>query len=284
MKKENIVSFRFDIDTITGIEYGLSPLLKLAKEFGIHFSFFINMGKSFNMRSFVYRIKNHQKTITDDDKPCKQRLLKRLGTVGLLKTVLFNPRLGLTYRNEIMRIIEEGHELGLHGGHSHPLWQYKLKDMSMDEIRISVEWAVKKAQDIYNINPCGFAAPGFATDSRVEKVLEELGFCYTGDIMSGLPRKSSHSSLFLIPANLIGPKGVPIIEHLSCAGYSEKETVNLIWKRMEKMPFVGLYGHPVFEGRKINILTDLIKLCLNSGKHIIVHRQICDIINNYSNR
>lgn len=274
MSQRRVLSLRFDLDTVTGIENGIEPLLKAARECGVRFSFFVNMGTSFSLRYLMHRLRRSRTAAKGEARPCKESLFERLGVRGLLKTVLQNPALGIRYSKEIARILDDGHELGLHGGRSHPAWQYSLGDMDAEAIHRSVTWGLEEFRNVYKTEPQGFTSPGFVSDARVDRILCDLGFVYSGDALCGPLRKSEHASLVVIPANLTGPGGVPLIEHLICAGHSRNDAMEMVWNGMCKLDFVSLYGHPVFEGRYPDIIKGLLQKALDSGWDVLTHREV----------
>lgn len=116
--------FRFDVDSFRCINKGTPNLIALSKNLNVSFTFFINMGlaasrwisikklfskKNHSANGFVYKLSN----------------LKKLGFGDYFLTAVINPPVGSSCPDIIRDLNEAGHEIGLHGGRNHALWQHE---------------------------------------------------------------------------------------------------------------------------------------------------------------
>ena len=113
---------RIDLESDKGIVAGLPSLLKLFKKLNIRASFYLTMGGE----STVFEIlKNRGKM-----KSSAQRKLKIWSFWEKVRMVLF-PRDFAKKNGKILnKILEEGHELGLHG-YKHRVWTRNLESLNI---------------------------------------------------------------------------------------------------------------------------------------------------------
>lgn len=273
------LSFRFDIDTIVDVQRGVSELLKLAKELDIQFSFYVNMGKPFSLR--LYAINEVKSLLTKvlrrgeskRDRMRKMSVFRKLGFLGVLDTVIKNRQLGICYRKELFRILDAGHELGLHGGMNHAVWQYNLNSLSNEQIEYLFVPAYESFSNFFG-KPGGFCSPGFVYNGYVLELLDRFDFLYGADMEGEVP---FHPSLgnqrylhFQIPVNIIGSCKASLISQLLAIGMSREEIARSVLEEIKKRATAVMYGHPSIEGLKAaDILKDVI-LDARAAKYEVV--------------
>lgn len=252
-------AFRLDVDSIICLEQGIPNLLRLGERHGVRFTFFVNMGRSFSWRhtaANVLRRRRQDERETgggDSPEPYKLPATRKLGRGGTLRTAFFNPRLGRRYRSAMDLLHREGHELGLHGGSSHPAWQYRLDDLGDDGLERLFRPAFEEFRDRYG-HPRGFASPGFRHNRAVLDLLDGEGFEYASDMGGEVPFRperrdgTSRHSHFQVPVNVIGDRRVPVIEQGLARGQSDHRIVRDALERIRARPFALMYGHPYVEG------------------------------------
>ena len=181
---QGILAFRFDVDSVRCLEEGIPRLMELSRTWGVQFTFFANMGYSFNWAHNVRHFLGKRLGISRVERrvesawPCYSLPTSaKLGLHGVLKTVLLNPRLGDRYRSVLDDLHRDGHELGLHGGTDHVVWQRSLPDLDDGAIRGLLMPAYETFAGRYG-RPVGFASPGFVHNPTVLRLLEELSFEY----------------------------------------------------------------------------------------------------------
>ncbi len=231
-------SFRFDIDSLADIEVGVPRLIELGKELDVRFTCFVNMGRSFNWKTLgegqVARGKGSS-------------TIKRLGLSRTLRTVIFNPNIGLSHKKILFKLLDNGHELGLHGGMDHPLWQWRLEILSKDEINDLLRPAYAHFVELFG-KPKGFASPGFRYNHHVLELMDDYGFEYASDMEGEKPFRPNGFRHLQIPVNIIGPDKKPLIEYFQASELGVVEIVEKCLKEIERRDVAIIYGHPALEG------------------------------------
>lgn len=245
-------SFRFDIDSLADIEVGIPKLIELAKELDVRFTFFVNMGRSFrwSVVSGRWSAKPETKNLEPNSSLVAHHssTLKKLGLWRTIRTVVFNPNIGLSHKKILFKLLDDGHELGLHGGMDHPLWQWRLDSLSKDEINGLLEPAYDHFTRLFG-KPKGFASPGFKYNRYVLELVDDYGFEYASDMEGEGPFRPEGFKHLQIPVNVIGPDKKPLIEHLWTSGIGKAEIEEKVTEEVEKRDYAVIYGHPAVEGR-----------------------------------
>lgn len=253
-------AFRLDVDSVICLEQGIPNMLRLGDRHGVRFTFFVNMGRSFSWRHTTASVLRRRRRVeggkpggTDSQEPYKIPVTRKLGRGGTLRTVLLNPRLGRRYRSALDLLHREGHELGLHGGSSHPAWQYRLDELGDDGLDRLFRPAFEEFRDRYG-HPRGFASPGFRYNRAVLDLLDAEGFEYASDMVGEVPFRperregTSRHAHFQVPVNVIGDRQVPVIEQGLARGHGDDRIVRDALDRIRARPFALMYGHPYVEG------------------------------------
>ena len=260
------LALRFDVDSVRCIEDGIPSLSAVARKHGVLFTYFVNMGYSFNWtHTFRHAVRKRLNPPSPDpSKPVGRPLsaLEKLGIGGILKTMFLNPKLGDWYRDTFDQLFHEGHELALHGGTDHAIWQRSLHELSEKEIRRLFLPAYEKFSSRYG-KPAGFAAPGFVYNDTVLDLLDEFGFEYSSDMLGEEPFRTATGEgrvcdHYQVPVNVIGTAHVPIIEEMLSAGTKRSAIVKRCVEEIRSRRFSLLYGHPFVEGVHSDILDRVI--------------------------
>lgn len=269
MKKT--LAFRFDVDSVRCIEEGIPRLMEVGERRSVRFSFYVNMGRSFNwshnFRHFVSKRRGGRGAARAPALPT----YRKLGVGGVLKTMFLNPILGERYRDTFDRLHAAGHELGLHGGTDHVVWQRSLDALSPEE----VDSLLRPAYDVFVSRygaPAGFASPGFVHNDTVLRLLDRYGFTYGSDQPGDLPFHPRSDDVehahFQVPVNVVGPSNVPIVEYMLAMGHDDEEIVAACVEGIAARDFALLYGHPYVEGVRAEILDAVIAAV--EGSHEVV--------------
>jgi peptidoglycan/xylan/chitin deacetylase (PgdA/CDA1 family) len=282
------LSFRFDIDTVADVHEGVPELLKLAKELNIHFSFYVNMGRSFSWKFFAIRQSRSllkrllRRGELNRNRARRIGVFQKLGLVSTLDTIVRNQKLGTSYREQLHGILDAGHELGLHGGMNHAVWQYNLDRLTNDQIEHLFVPAYESFSDLFG-KPEGFCSPGFVHNRHVLELLDRYDFLYAADMDGEIP---FHPSLgnrrylhFQIPVNVIGNHRVSLISQLLAGGMSDEEIARTVLTEIKRRTTAVMYGHPSIEGvRAAEILKDIIVSARAARYEIITLRQLASQI------
>lgn len=272
MENTRRLAIRFDIESTTCLERGVPGLLSLARRFGVKFSFYVNMGKSFNLKeNFRSRLRGTKGAA--GERVFKLSLKTKLGLVGILKTVFWNPELGKAFLRTLERIRNDGHELALHGGMNHALWQHAVLGMSRHEVAELLLPACRKFEKAFGA-PQGFSSPGFQFSACVLDVLDELGFAYSTDMAGETPFRTKFEGkdyrIWQVPVNVIGGSHIPIIEESLAMNCTYDDTCSRVINEIMKREFALLYGHPYVEGIHTDIFEKIFEAVLDKFKIITV--------------
>ena len=262
-------TFRFDIDSLADIEVGVPQLIGLGKELNARFSFFVNMGRSFNIRvQWSRMLQRYQKPGATGNQ--NLTTLIKLGFWRSVRTVIYNPNIGLSHAKTLFKLLDEGHELGLHGGMDHPLWQWNLEGLRKGEISDLLKPAYDHFTRLFG-RPKGFSSPGFRYNRHVLELVDEYGFTYASDMEGEGPCRIEGFRHVQIPVNIIGPDKVPLLEHLGRTGTAAAE--DRVAEEVEKREHAVLYGHPAYEGTDAR-LRQIISRIMKSGHRIVTLEEL----------
>lgn len=211
------IGIKVDVDTYAGMKKGVPVLLSLFKKYNIHASFFVPMGKDHT----GWTIKRVFK---------RKGFLKNTGRVGVIstygiKTLLYGlllpgPEIANKNAYLLRRIIDEGHELGIHG-HDHVYWHDHIKYFDQEETYKELKKAFHTYRELLKKDPQSFAAPGWMINKHALRFFEDNNFSYTSNVRGispFFPKMDGESfSILEIPTTLptldetIGIAGTEII-------------------------------------------------------------------------
>jgi len=242
---------RFDIDTVTCMRRGVPRLLDIGKKQDVRFTFFANMGRAVSYPALIRRrLQNIQDTQLLI--PAKKLTsLQKLGLRDWLITVVLNPRVGLNTPVLLRAIIEEGHDLGLHGGANHGTWHHESKGWSRQKLQSEIEWGLLAMRTAGLPRPKTFASPGFTSPEQLTEVLEDLTFEMMADShvygRSALGLKKAATVLKNVNTGLLGePGGVGCLEHWTASKLSRSEVKDRLKPCFDTGHDFILYDHPAF--------------------------------------
>ena len=251
-------SFRFDVDTPRCIKYSLL-LDDLLSNHDIKATFFINFGKAASLKEYLSKLL----TIGGKQKTNKLSNLKKLGLADFIFTAAFNPYVGCNNFDIVKKLAESGHEIGLHGGSNHALWQTKAHSWSQNELKKEIQWGMKNYSSCLGFAPQGFASPGWNHPDLLDDLLMQLGFDYSADIHANSPininKVTADSNLRAVPTNLTGePGGIGYLEYQLARGYTNDKILDKFEGEVQNYTTVILYDHPALLGQNLDILEQMI--------------------------
>ncbi len=180
---KGIIGIKIDVDTHMGMQRGVPQILSILKRYNIKASFFIPMGRD-NTGRTVKRIWT------------RKGFLKKVNRVGVLQTygiitllygiLLRGPEIAKRAAGIIRTIIEEGHEVGIHG-YDHVYWHDHIKDLDRERTEEILKESVRIYRDITGRAPLSFAAPGWMINAHALKFFQENGFIYSSDTRGVMP-------------------------------------------------------------------------------------------------
>ena len=258
--------FRWDVDHRVCVTDGIPRIRAVCRDFGVPNTFFVNMGRSTNLREWLGKGMVRSKAkLADKD---AVHLIQKTGLPRfLLETALARP-VGLNFVPALQELQHEGHELGLHGGMDHVVWSRRFHELPDEVLEADVEESYGHFTRNFG-RPDGFTSPGFYSDARVMRMVERRGFAYDGDAIGGEPRRATADGETLrhwtIPVTLSGPRTVPFLEDHGARETPEQQMLEALDRHLEGRSLVVLYGHPCYEGVRERVLRKVFARVLEHG-------------------
>jgi len=243
-------TLRVDLESDKGIKKGLLKLLNLLKKYNLKASFYLSMGGESN----IFDVLKHRGKLVGST----ERKIKVWSLKDKLRIVLL-PRDFIRSNEKILkRILEEGHELGLHGW-KHREWTRGLEKIN---IRKRIQMAKEKYIKIFGKNPTSFASPGFNINEKVLEILKKEGIKFISDF------PGDHSKFYRqiknVPMTICGKNKTPIIEYLISIGKKDDEILKIIKKEIKEKELASFYIHGMYEARfKLSLLEEIFKFIKN---------------------
>lgn len=266
------LNFRFDVDTHKCIQEGVPNLLALAKKHKVHFTYFINLGRSVDQFSVLKaKLGIHSDHETYDNLSA----LEKLGVKDYLIAALLNPKIESVGSSIIKRAFRAGEEIGLHGGRNHERWNQEALTWNSEKIQSEIEWGLKKFSNIHpSAQITGFASPHWKGNRSIYKVLKRKEFTFVSDIHTNKPVQKIENieGLKNVPVNIAGePGGVGYLEWCRAKGFSDSELLFDFKKKLKKRPlFATVYDHPYYSGvKELDMLSQMIEIGKSEGYKVV---------------
>jgi hypothetical protein len=276
---ERLFSFRWDIDHRACITDGIPHILEVCREFSVANTFFVNMGRSTNLKKWIGKGFARSKAKLHDKEAV--HLIQKMGwSRFILETFLSRP-VGLSFVNDLKMVAAEGHELGLHGGMDHVVWSRRFTELPDEIFEADIVESFQHFMHYFG-RPAGFTSPGFQINDRVRKVLDQIGFQYNGDQIGGSPTRGtidgSPAKHWIIPVTLAGPRTIPFLEWHGALNTPEAEVLMTIDSHLVDNKLVVLYGHPCFEGTRPGLLRQVFSRVLEANFRFVTHEEIANLL------
>jgi undecaprenyl phosphate-alpha-L-ara4FN deformylase len=274
---ERLFSYRWDIDHRACITDGLPKILDVCDDLGVKNTFFVNMGRSTNLREWLGKgLRGSRAKLNDME---AVHLIKKIGWPRFALETLLSRPVGASLIKPLEQILKRGHELGLHGGSDHVIWSRRFARLPTEEIAADVSQTLELYMRYFG-KPQGFTSPGFKCDERVRRLVDELGFRYDGDAIGGAPYRGlvdeKQVRHWTIPVTLCGPRTIPLAEWHGARGSTEDEIVADILRRIAEERWVVLYGHPCYEGVQAGLLRRIFRAVQEAGFRFLTHAQMAE--------
>jgi len=274
---ERLFSYRWDIDHRACITDGLPKIIDVCDELGVKNTFFVNMGRSTNLREWLGKgLRGSRAKLNDME---AVNLIKKIGWPRFVLETLLSRPVGASLIKPLEQLLKRGHELGLHGGSDHVIWSRRFAQLPTEAIADDVTRTLGLYTRYFG-KPQGFTSPGFKCDERVRRIVEQLGFSYDGDAIGGQPHRGlvgqTQVRHWTIPVTLCGPRTIPLMEWHGARGSSDDEIVADIQRRIANENWVVLYGHPCYEGVHEGLLRRVFRAVQEAGFRFLTHAQMAE--------
>jgi peptidoglycan/xylan/chitin deacetylase (PgdA/CDA1 family) len=272
---ERTFVMRWDVDHRVCVTDGLPRIRAVCRDFGVPNTFFVNMGRSTNLREWLGKgVARSRAKLADRD---AVHLIKKTGWPRfILETALARP-VGLSFVGTLQALQEEGHELGLHGGMDHVVWSRRFHQLPEEDLRADIDESYGHFIRHFG-RPAGFSSPGFYSDERVMRQLDRLGFQYYGDAIGGEPARAVADGRELrhwtIPVTLAGPRTIPFLEYHGARGTPDDQVIAELHRHLDGHDQVVLYGHPCYEGVRESMLRKVFGAVLERGYRFVTLQTI----------
>jgi peptidoglycan/xylan/chitin deacetylase (PgdA/CDA1 family) len=278
--QQKLFSFRWDIDHRACITDGLPRIVNVCNEFGVKNTFFVNMGRSTNLREWLSKggLKGSKAKLQDME---AIHLIKKIGWPRFILETLLSRPVGRSFIGRLEALAKAGHELGLHGGSDHVVWSRRFFELSESTIAQDVADAHAEFSRLFGV-PAGFTSPGFKSDERITRIVEGLGFSYDGDGIGGSPHRPSYgkqtATHWRIPVTICGPRTVPFLEWHGARATPAAQVISELNARLDENDWVVLYGHPCYEGVQDALLREVFGAVLRRGFRFVTHQEMAETL------
>ena len=268
-------SFRWDVDHRVCVTDGLPRIRAVCRELKVPNTFFINMGRSTNLREWLGAGFARSRSKLKDKEAIN--LIEKTGWFRFIVETLLSRPVGLSFVDELKALQAEGHELGLHGGMDHVVWSRRFSELPDDVLEADVRRSYGHFVTHFG-RPQGFASPGFRSDERLMRLLDRMGFAYDGDGIGMPPARATAGGQPLahwkIPVTLCGPRTIPFLEWHGARGTAEGAVLDEIDHHLDANALVVMYGHPCYEGVHEALLRRVFERALAKGFRFVTHAEI----------
>ncbi len=241
--------FRFDADTHACVTRGMPALLALAREFGVRFTFFVNMGRGFDRRITLAKA---FRRIVSRARPGHISAAAKLGLRDSLVVAALNPNAGLVSPATLRAALDAGHEIGVHGGRNHSQWEHHAQEWSEERLRDEILSSLRAMRKHSIPETTSFASPAWNSPPRLKELLPALGFRILADAYDAAATEVARDSagLTLVPTNITpGPGRAGYLETLQMRGLDAKGVAAHFRNELAaKGRLAVVYDHPFYAG------------------------------------
>lgn len=262
---------RFDVDTPLCVRRGIPNLLRLAEKNQAQFTFFVTPGRSIARLATAANLLRRRRRDGGHSSRSHVGTWEKLGPLELGRLLALNPRLLPQGANMLRSAAAAGHEIGLHGGHNHALWQHGAHTWSELRLAREIDYGHTMLVKAMAKTPTSFASPGWNSPPELPSLLNQRGFEILADEhgAAGTPHRIPGTNIISSPTWLTGePGGVGYIEWHRARGTPTETIVSEIRQYLDAGPdLVCLYDHPFFAGiRELYLLERILEAARASGR------------------
>ncbi len=180
---EKIIGLNVHVDTFEGMRHGVPKLLDLFQEYRIRTTFFVPMGKDHTGWTLFRALRRPGLLL----KARRGNAVAAYGLRTLMRGILLpGPEIARRNGALLRRIVDSGHELGIHGL-DHVYWHDHIKAMDRTRTGRILEAASRTYEHLLGDKPRSFAAPGWMINRHARAFFQEHGFAYSADTRGSSP-------------------------------------------------------------------------------------------------
>jgi len=187
------IALKIDVETRRGLVNCVPALLSVLKRCGVKASFFVPMGPDRTGMTVIRGFKNPLIL----EKAFRTSVFEIYGFPTLFYgTILPAPNVVSGNEAMLLRIPQDGHELGIHA-YDHFRWQDFLFKMDERSIGDELDKATDKFKSVVGAPPTSFASPGWQINEKASRALDGRNFLYTSNTRGTgvyFPRFGSYDS------------------------------------------------------------------------------------------
>jgi undecaprenyl phosphate-alpha-L-ara4FN deformylase len=176
------LALKVDVDTLRGTREGLPPLVAALERAAADATFLFSLGPDHTGRALrrVFRPGFFGKV-------SRTSVLEHYGLKTLMYgTLLPAPDIGRTAGDEMRRVRDAGHEVGIHC-FDHTTWQDFVTRRDVDWTRHQMRSAVERFNEVFGSAPLVHGAAGWQMSEAAFALEEEMGFLYASDTRGATP-------------------------------------------------------------------------------------------------
>ena len=240
--------FRFDADTHACVSQGIPRLVELANELGVKFTFFVNMGRSFDLRITAAKMLGRW---LRGGRRGSMSVADKLGWRGALKAVLLNPQVGRSDPAALQGAVQSGHEIGLHGGRNHAWWERSAQTWSEERLSEEIELGLRWMAECGLPRPTAFSSPSWNSPPALLRVLPAHRFRFLVDTYDANCQDAvTTGEITSVPTNITAePQSAGYLEIMRLRGWSTGRIVKDFQSQIvAKNRLAMVYDHPFFAG------------------------------------
>ncbi|WP_346426825.1 polysaccharide deacetylase family protein [Wenzhouxiangella sp. XN201] len=264
------------MDTELCLREGVEPLCEIAERHGVSLTFFVNPGRAIDRALLLRETLARMAVRGKSQRAPAFGSVKKLGLGETLYLLARNPRTLPVQAAMVRRIIDGGHEVGLHGGHNHATWQRHACQWSRHRVAAEVAWGKACLEEAAGWAVTSFASPGWTSPPCLADTLASQGFVVIADTRDerGVPEKlrTPSGDIASVPNTLAGePGGAGYLESHKAAGLTDEAALEELDKTLvDRRPYLCLYDHPFYSGRHAaGLFERIVELVLERGYEVV---------------
>ena len=258
--------FRFDADTHACVSRGIPRLVELGNRLDVKFTFFVNMGRSFDARITVAKAVARW---LQGGRRGSLSAASKLGWREALVAAILNPKAGRSNPDILQAAVRSGHEIGLHGGRNHAWWERSAQRWSAERLNRDIETALRWLEDCGVPAPNAFSSPAWNSPAALLRLLPMHGIRILADTYDpAWNGPKAQGGLLGMPTNITAePATAGYLEIMWLRGWSHARVAEDFRTQLaSKRQFAMVYDHPFFAGiHALDQVAELVEIAQDEG-------------------